>query len=151
MVWPAISRRILRGRRVEAMRAGMMATTFMTGKKAADYSRTRRMSAGKHLALQQVDRLADIGHAEMLGRRRIALGNFFVHRVSDVAIGKMPGWCGAQLADVKRFGEIHLEERPAAITHGQHVERIVDGALGRARSQLGRGFSGSLHDLLVTR
>src|SRR3954464_8447213 len=106
MVWPAISRKILRGRRVEAMRAGMMATTFIAIREGADYSRTARMSAGKHLTLQQIDGLAHVGNAEVLGHRGVSLRNFLVHCVGDVAVGEVSGGGGPQLADVERLGKI---------------------------------------------
>src|SRR4051794_5260217 len=106
MVWPAISRRILRGRRVEAVRAGMMATTFIVIRKAQITPEPKECQY-QALALQQVDGLMHVGHAEMLGHRGITLGNLLVHRIRDVAIGEVPGGRSAELADIERFGEIH--------------------------------------------
>src|SRR4051812_15321374 len=102
MVWPAISRRTFRGRRVEAMRAGMMATTFMQEGKAQITPEPGDCQQ-RTLALQQVDGFANIGHAEVLGESRIALGNLLVHCIGDVAVGEVSRGRGAQLADVESF------------------------------------------------
>src|SRR5437667_12912662 len=64
----------------------------------------------KGLTFQQVYRLPHIGHAEMLGQRRIAAGHCLVHGVRHVAIREVSGGGGAQPGDVERFGEIHFEE-----------------------------------------
>src|SRR2546430_12192411 len=59
---------------------------------------------------------------EMLGHRRKALRDFFIHRVGDVPIRKVSRGRGAQLADVERLGEIHLEESARSEEHTSELQ-----------------------------
>src|SRR4051812_35063240 len=106
------------------MRAGMIATTFIAIGGGADYSRTARMSAGKHLTLQQIDGLAHGGDAGVLGHRGVSRRNFLVHCVGDVAVGEVSGGSGTKLTDVERLGKIHFEEGATAVSHGENVKRV---------------------------
>src|SRR5947209_16194204 len=58
-------------------------------------------------AFQQVHGFFNVSDSEVAGERWVFLRNLFVHRVSYITVGKVPGGSAAQLGDIEGFGKIH--------------------------------------------
>src|SRR6185312_8111930 len=68
-----------------------------------------KSSASAGLSFQQIHRLVHVLDAEEAGERRVLLRDGLIHFPRHAAIAEVARDRGAQLGDVERFYEIHLE------------------------------------------
>src|SRR6202041_2173986 len=89
--------------------------------------------AEEALALEQVDRLGEVGDADVLGQGGVLALDGFVHFPGDAAIAEMTGGPGTEFGDVLCLGEVHFEEAAEACSQWKQVE----GGLGGFRCRTG--------------
>src|SRR3984885_10406346 len=95
------------------------------------------------LALEQVDRLGEVGDADVPGQGRVLAFEGFVHLPGDAAIAEMTGRPGTEFGDVLRLGEVHFEQAADACGQWKQVEGRLSGFRCRALGDGGAGGKGS--------